>query len=54
MNPHIFFLGAVEASRLVARGAHSADHGAPVVNSHARASALGRPAARFWRRLGSR
>ena len=54
MNPHIFFLGAVEAGRLVARTAHSADPNAPVANSHARASALGWPAARFWRRFRSR
>ena len=54
MNPHIFFLGTVEAGRLAARAAQGADHGAPVVNSHARASALRWPAARFWRRSGSR
>ena len=54
MNPHILFLGAVEASRLVARGAHSADPAARVDGRPARAAARELLAARFWARLASR
>jgi hypothetical protein len=44
VNPHIFFLGAIEASRLVAREAHSADPGAPIARLDARATASKPPA----------
>ena len=54
MNPHIFFLGAVEAGRLVARHAHSADPNAPVTGGGDRAAAPKRPIARFWARLAPR
>ena len=54
MNPHIFFLGAVEASRLVARAAHSADHAAPVARRGGPSSTAKPSATRFWRRFGER
>ena len=38
MNPHLFFLGAVVAGRLVTREAHSADRDAPVAKVDAGAS----------------